>query len=153
MNVYRPTVRYAPVFRDYVDSIFKATTLDRNQIIRAGLFVAAHTKEFHAILKRYQKKDVPLPRPNWSLSDHELWLEQCPITVRGGEDVNADSTRRRKTSNDSRNVKGRSVLQQDILPTTNRCVTSITRREGEISSERHKSIHIQETGGIVIRFE
>jgi hypothetical protein len=153
MSVYRPTVRYAPVFSDYVNSVFQAMTLDCNQIIRAALFAAAHSERFYSILKQYQKKDVPLLRPNWNVGDHELWLEQCPAMVRRGENVNADSTRRRKTSNDSRNVKGRSVLQQDVLPTSDRCITSITRREGEISSEQHKSIHIRETGGIVIRFE
>ena len=43
--VYRPTVRYADVFRDYIDSIFQATTLGRNQIIRGALFAAAQSKE------------------------------------------------------------------------------------------------------------
>ncbi len=56
MSVYRPTVRYAPVFRNYVDAVFHATTLDRNQIIRAALFTAAHTKEFQMLLRQYQKK-------------------------------------------------------------------------------------------------
>lgn len=78
MNAYRPTVRYAPVFRDYVDSVFRATTLDRNQIIRAALFAAAYSERFYSILKQYQKKDVPLPSPPWQLEQKELWMEQTP---------------------------------------------------------------------------
>ncbi len=36
--MYRPTVRYDDVFKEYIDSLFHATHLDRNQIIRAALF-------------------------------------------------------------------------------------------------------------------
>jgi hypothetical protein len=61
MSVYRPTVRYAPEFREYVDAVFRATTLDRNQIIRAALFAAAYSKEFQDILLKFKRKDVPLP--------------------------------------------------------------------------------------------
>jgi len=149
MNVYRPTVRYAPVFRDYVESIFRATTLDRNQIIRAALFAAAHSEKFYSILKQYQKKDVPLPCPSWKMTDHELWLEQCPENRRGGEDVNANTTRRGETSVASEHVAG-TQLQQHALA-TNRRVEPPARREGEISSERQRPIQFRETGGIVIR--
>jgi hypothetical protein len=144
MSVYRPTVRYSPIFRDYVNAVFHATTLDRNQIIRAALFTAAHTKEFHDMLKQYQKKDVPLPRPKWGLSDHQFWLEQCPEMVKGGEDVNVDSIRNREAANDSRNIARRF----DVPTTTDRRIPSNTRREGEISTKR-----FQQTGGIVIRIE
>jgi len=92
MSVYRPTVRYAPVFRDYVNDVFKETHLDRNQIIRLALFVAAHTKEFRDVLTDYKKKDVLLPSPSWRLSDHHYWLEQCPVIEREGRDVNAIAT-------------------------------------------------------------
>jgi hypothetical protein len=144
MSVYRPTVRYSPVFKDYVDSVFHATTLDRNQIIRAALFTAAHSKEFHDMLKQYQKKDVPLPRPKWGLSDHQFWLEQCPEMVKGGEDVNANSTRNREAANDSRNIERRF----DVLPKASRCISPIERREREVPTKR-----FQQTGGIVIRIE
>lgn len=147
MSVYRPTVRYAPVFRDYVDAVFHATTLDRNQIIRAALFTAAHTKEFQMLLKQYQKKDVPLPCPSWTMTDHELWLEQCPETKRGGEDVNANATRRGETSVASEHVARTRLLQS----AENRRVEPPARREGEISSERQRPIQFRETGGIVIR--
>jgi hypothetical protein len=144
MSVYRPTVRYAPVFRDYVDAVFHATTLDRNQIFRAALFTAAHSKEFHDILKQYQKKDVPLPRPAWKLSDHQFWLEQCPEMVKGGEDVNANSTRNREVANDSRNIERRF----DVLPKASRCISPIERRERKVPTKR-----FQQTGGIVIRIQ
>jgi hypothetical protein len=144
MTVYRPTVRYSPVFRDYVNAVFHATTLDRNQIIRAALFTAAHSMEFQELLKQYQKKDVPLPRPKWGLSDHQFWLEQSPEMAKGGEDVNANSTRSRKAANDSRNIERRF----DVPSTTYRRIPSITRQEGEISTKR-----FQQTGGIVIRIE
>jgi hypothetical protein len=144
MTVYRPTVRYASIFRDYVNAVFHATTLDRNQIIRAALFTAAHTKEFHDMLKQYQKKDVPLPRPKWGLSDHQFWLEQSPEMVKGGEDVNVDSIRNREVANDSRNIERRF----DVPSTTDRGIPSITRREGEVPTKR-----FQQTGGIVIRIE
>jgi hypothetical protein len=64
MTVYRPTVRYSPVFKDYVDSVFRATTLDRNQIIRAALYTAAHSMEFQELLKQYQKKTSLSPAQN-----------------------------------------------------------------------------------------
>jgi hypothetical protein len=144
MTVYRPTVRYASIFRDYVNAVFHATTLDRNQIIRAALFTAAHSMEFQELLKQYQKKDVPLPRPKWGLSDHQYWMEQSPEMVKGGEDVDDDSTRSRKTPNDSRNFERRF----DVPSTTDRRIPSITRREGEVLTKR-----FQQTGGIVIRIE
>ena len=59
--VYRPTVRYSPVFKDYVDSVFNSTRLDRNQIIRLALFVAAHSKEYRTILEKFKRTDVSLP--------------------------------------------------------------------------------------------
>lgn len=94
--MYRPTVRYDEVFRIYVDALFHATHLDRNQLIRAALFAAAHSKEFQGLLKPYQKGDVPLPSPPWSLEQNSFWREQCPKIKAEGEDVNADFTRTRE---------------------------------------------------------
>jgi hypothetical protein len=87
--MYRPTVRYADVYRDYVNDVFHATTLDRNQIIRLALFVAANSPEYNAILRQYQKADVSLPRPKWHPNQSPLWMEQEPIGIEEGEDVNA----------------------------------------------------------------
>jgi hypothetical protein len=158
MSVYRPTVRYAPAFRDYVDSVFQATTLDRNQIIRAALFAAAHTKEFYDILIDYKKEDVPLPCPKWRLSDHHYWLEQCPVIEKGGKDVNANSTRRTEFQNVPRNDETRSVLLSDVSSAVssakNGRIQSIERRDGKISTEQLQSdgrIRIREAGGITIR--
>jgi len=61
--MYRPTVRYDDIFREYVDSLFHATNLDCNQILRAAFFAAAHSEKFQNLLQPHQKKDVPLPSP------------------------------------------------------------------------------------------
>lgn len=74
--VYRPTVRYSDVFKEYVDSVFSTTRLDRNQILRLALFIAAHSKEYKSILKNYKHADVSLPHPSWTLSEHEYWKDQ-----------------------------------------------------------------------------
>ena len=44
--MYRPTVRYDDIYRTYVDRLFKATKLDRNQILRCALFAAAYNHQF-----------------------------------------------------------------------------------------------------------
>jgi glycine cleavage system protein P-like pyridoxal-binding family len=59
--MYRPTVRYADIYKQYIDLIFHATTLDWNQIIRAELFTAAYSKEFWELLSKYRKCDVHPP--------------------------------------------------------------------------------------------
>jgi hypothetical protein len=84
-----------------VDALFHATHLDRNQIIRGDLFSAAHSKEFLALLKPYQKDDVLLPSPLWSLEQDGFWLEQCPKTREGGKDVNAELTGAGETKKDT----------------------------------------------------
>ncbi|WP_430483145.1 hypothetical protein [Rossellomorea marisflavi] len=86
--MYRPTVRYADVYRNYVNEVFHATTLDRNQIMRLALFVAANSPEFNVILRQHGKRDVPLPRPTWRPSHTALWMEQDPEIKAEGEDVN-----------------------------------------------------------------
>ncbi|MEI5909440.1 hypothetical protein WAK64_20640 [Bacillus spongiae] len=91
--MYRPTVRYSDEFRDYVNQLFQSTTLDRNQIIRGALFAAAHSKEFHSLLKPYLKDDVLPPSPTWSIDDDRLWREQSANKREGGKDVNHDDSR------------------------------------------------------------
>jgi hypothetical protein len=86
--MYRPTVRYADCYQQYVDKMFQSTTLDRNQIIRAALFTAAHSDEFLKLMKQNQKADVPLPSPLWDLDNTTLWREQSPKTTGEGKDVN-----------------------------------------------------------------
>lgn len=87
--MYRPTVRYSEVYRQFVDDVFHATSLDRNQVIRLALFIAASSPEYNAILSKYKKADVPLPRPKWRPNQSPLWLEQDPQIKEEGEDVNA----------------------------------------------------------------
>lgn len=85
--MYRPTVRYDEVFRDYVNDLFHATHLDRNQIMRGALFAAAHSKEFQALLKPFQKNGVALPSAPWHLSEYGYWMEKSPNLQLGGRDV------------------------------------------------------------------
>jgi hypothetical protein len=74
--VYRPTVRYPDIYKNYIEDVYKATELDRNQIIRLALFVAAHSKEYTSILQKHQSADVPLPRPDWRLDEEGCWKDQ-----------------------------------------------------------------------------
>ncbi|WP_110113286.1 hypothetical protein [Bacillus sp. CGMCC 1.16541] len=73
---YRPTVRYSEIYKNYVEDVFKGTNLDRNQIIRLALFVAAHSDEYRSILKKHKIGDVPLPYPEWGLEEEACWKEQ-----------------------------------------------------------------------------
>lgn len=89
--MYRPTVRYHEAFRDYVDGLFQSTHLDRNQIIRAALFTAAHSPGFLRLMNENKKGDVLLPSPVWQLSDSRLWMEQNPnIEKREGDVSNVN---------------------------------------------------------------
>ncbi|MEH7466124.1 hypothetical protein V7195_06355, partial [Priestia megaterium] len=86
VDTYRPTVRYHSMYRTYVDSLFQATELDRNQIMRCALFTAAHNPVFLALMNQYKMSDVPLPSSPWHPSSHPLWMEQEPnIEEKGGE--------------------------------------------------------------------
>jgi hypothetical protein len=73
---YRPTVRYSDIYKDYVEDVYKATHLDRNQIIRLALFIAAHSPEYNAILKKYKIGDVSLPHPGWEKDEERAWKDQ-----------------------------------------------------------------------------
>jgi hypothetical protein len=93
--VYRPTVRYDNRFRDYVNDLFQATTLDRNQIMRLALFLLGHTKEGKEILTLHLKKNSSLPSPNWSPQHGGLWKARAIETLEGGrtsvEDITIES--------------------------------------------------------------
>ncbi|MFC0561460.1 hypothetical protein [Halalkalibacter alkalisediminis] len=77
--MYRPTVRYEDVYKEYVENVFNATHLDRSQIIRAALFIAGHTEQFSRIVDPYLKRGMSLPSPLWEEEDEELWLNQKTI--------------------------------------------------------------------------
>ncbi|USL11054.1 hypothetical protein [Bacillus bombysepticus] len=80
--VYRPTVRYSDVYKDYIENVYKSTDLDRNQIFRLALFVAAHSDEFKSILQKHKIADVPLPCPYWDRGEEDCWKEQNYIKKR-----------------------------------------------------------------------
>lgn len=76
-KLYRPTVRYDEVFRDYVEQVNKTTILDCNQIFRLALFIAAHSDDFKQIIAEYKKEDVTgLPVPGWEVWEDGYWLNR-----------------------------------------------------------------------------
>ena len=58
--MYRPTVRYSDAYKEHINNLFHSTTLDRNQILRLALHVAAHSEQFKQIISKYKSSDVPL---------------------------------------------------------------------------------------------
>jgi hypothetical protein len=84
--MYRPTVRYSEVYRQFVDDVFHATTLDRNQIIRLALFIAAHSEEYQAVLGDHLRiNSSSLPHAKWRPDQANLWREQEPAIVDDAE--------------------------------------------------------------------
>lgn len=49
--MYRPTIRCSDIYKDYINDLFHATDLDRNQIIRATLFSTVHSELFQSIMR------------------------------------------------------------------------------------------------------
>jgi len=149
--VYRPTVRYADIFKDYVDDIFHATTLDRNQIIRAALFTSICSKEFQSLIKQYKKKDVPLPSQYWSIEQHELWMEQNPVITKGGKDANVTNNigeekgvrcQKQKTRGKTEIQKNREGIQSE---------TKEKASHSRTPERPIRKVHPNDQGGIVIR--
>lgn len=159
--MYRPTVRYNNVYRTYIDSLFKSTNLDRNQIFRLALFTAAYDPKFIEVLRQHQKKDVPLPSPKWSHSMHHIWLEQDLEIKEGGsnndyiegERENSSSSKISGTSRSCRSIPGTTIQskQQYTLPTRkkqpNRRQPPTKGFTGEIPS-----IQFSNSGGIKFDF-
>src|ERR1700730_15498559 len=77
---YRPSVRYSSMYEKYIKEVDESTHLDRNQIIRLALFVAAHSPEYQSILKKYKKPDTTLPQADWGLDEEGLWKNQNYIS-------------------------------------------------------------------------
>jgi hypothetical protein len=134
--LYRPTIRYSDTYKEYVDSLFQATTLDRNQIIRAALFVAAHSKDFLSLIQEHKKGDAPTPSPTWSLSDNALWMEMDPKTIGKRDDVNVNHTRTRKDEKNTRSIERGTITeakkenQRTIQGRTREVPTRITNQGG-----------------------
>jgi hypothetical protein len=111
--------------------MFHATKLDRNQIIRAALFAAAHSEQFLEILEPYMKKEAPAPK--WSLSDNSYWLAQKAK----GEDVNDDGSTEVKKGDGDNGDDGRGRVESMGEPAE--------RRTGTIPSGS-----IRVTGGALV---
>ena len=138
--MYRPTVRYADCYQQYVDNLFQVTHLDRNQIIRAALFTAAHSPGFLKLMHQNRRGDVPLPSPLWQLKQSDLSRGQSSKAREEERDVNDCNDRNGKVEDDIRVVE----------PGTR--VTKIDGRQPEEQgSERKVSKRIQTSGGIQIR--
>ena len=147
--MYRPTVRYDDVFKQYVDDLFRATDLDRNQIIRGALFAAAHSKEFHRLLEEHKRKDVPLPHPSWQLSDNHYWKEQRPKIKEGGRDVSHDKSRRESEGlKTTGGIIGDGGRKESEPNKQHRRLESVKGRSRALPSER---IRIRKEGGITIK--
>jgi hypothetical protein len=86
---YRPTVRYPNEFKNYVDDLFQATHLDRNQIFRAALFFFGRDQSRN-FLEFHIKRDCKLPSPLIDqYPNHEFYMDfpkNLNLTV-GGRDV------------------------------------------------------------------
>ncbi|OIK14245.1 hypothetical protein BIV60_12115 [Bacillus sp. MUM 116] len=140
---YRPTVRYCDEFKNYINETFRATRLDRNQILRLALFVAAHSDEFKRLLEQYKRRrDVPASSPNWSLNDHHLWMESAPRSVGEGGNENINDSRR-KINNVI--AAPESSLGTRAINIENRCIQEGGKQVGEVLTERKVF-----TGGIKI---
>ncbi|MGG0545251.1 hypothetical protein ABEY63_25595 [Priestia aryabhattai] len=134
--MYRPTVRYSEVYRQYVDELFHLTSLDRNQIIRCGLFSSVQNPIFIDIMNQYKRNDVPLPSPLWTVHDHHVWMEQDPEIKAEGERRHDVSERKESITQPSGILRTSTLnggLSTSILPsnqteTQNRCKSSVTGR-------------------------
>lgn len=137
--MYRPTVRYSDVYKEHINSLFHSTTLDRNQILRLALHVAAHSDHFNQILSRYKRGDLPLSSPVWKLDSPGLWMDNTLEETEGGKYVNE-------------------IQQEEVKET--RVVESISRTDDKEQHrrklqtegrERQIPTRIRNQGGITIR--
>ncbi|MDY0944323.1 hypothetical protein [Priestia megaterium] len=162
VDTYRPTVRYHSMYRTYVDSLFQATELDRNQIMRCALFTAAHNPVFLALMNQYKMSDVPLPSSPWQPSSHPLWMEQEPnIEEKGGGEH--DDLERKGTSTNTSTLLGTSTDGQSMSgttiesgrqPFTNEKAARITRRQQPIErrTRTFPTLQLSNNGGIKLDF-
>ncbi|MBY0214772.1 hypothetical protein [Priestia aryabhattai] len=162
IDTYRPTVRYHSIYRTYVDSLFQATKLDRNQIMRCALFTAAHNPVFLALMNQYKMSDVPLPSSPWQPSSHQLWMEQEPnIEEKGGgehDDLERKGTATNtstllRTSTDGQSMAG-ATIQSKQQPSTSEKAARITRRQQPIErrTRAFPTLQLSNNGGIKLDF-
>ncbi|MGN2275164.1 hypothetical protein [Priestia megaterium] len=162
VDTYRPTVRYHSMYRTYVDTLFQATELDRNQIMRCALFTAAHNPVFLALMNQYKMTDVSLPSSPWQPSSHSLWMEQEPnIEEKGGEEY--DDLERKGTSTNTSTLLGTSTdvqsmsgttIQSELQPSTTEKTARITRRQQPIERRTRTvpTLQLSNNGGIRLDF-
>lgn len=160
--MYRPTVRYDDIYRTYVDDLFRATKLDRNQIFRCALFAAAYNHQFLALMNRYKKDDVPLPSPQWSHSSHQLWLgREASREENGGSQC--EYIEREGTSSNLIEISGTPRVSQSIPRTTlsqKQQGSSLNKKEQknrrqqtiERRTRTFPSLQLSNNGGIRIDF-
>ncbi|TLS37723.1 hypothetical protein [Pseudalkalibacillus caeni] len=146
--MYRPTVRYGDVYRDFVKELQQVTSLDANQIIRLALFAAPFNRLFRAQVKERLKSDVPLPSPAWEAIEHGYWLEQSyKPEEEKGDDVNVELARRGPGERIIEIVESRSA-QED----KSRCVEQIPRREWKVPSGEQNRTVLKNQNGIKFNF-
>lgn len=141
--MYRPTIRCADIYKDYLDSLADVTGLDRNQLIRLALFSAPFSNLFIAQVEQ-KAVDVPIPSPIWKVYDHDLWLEQDPKQEKGGMDVNAKCRRTEAASVTPRNDVGRRNSEGCEQPERQQ---SEARQSRQVPSQRV----IRDQGGVTIK--
>ncbi|MEB4859110.1 MULTISPECIES: hypothetical protein [Priestia] len=162
VDTYRPTVRYHSIYRTYVDSLFHATGLDRNQIIRCALFTAANNPVFLALMNQYKVSDVPLPSSPWQPSSHSLWMEQEPRIEEKGGDKHDDFERQGTftstftllgTSTDGQSISG-ATNQPNQHSSTREKAVRITRRQQPIERRPREipTLQLSNNGGIRLDF-
>jgi hypothetical protein len=87
---YRPTVRYSDDMKAYVDDLFYATHLDRNQLFRAALFFFGSDSLSKNFLETHVKKQMQLPSPlTVQQPNHDFFMKFAnflDLSV-GGRDV------------------------------------------------------------------
>ncbi|NLR46269.1 hypothetical protein [Priestia megaterium] len=162
VDTYRPTVRYHSMYRIYVDSLFQATKLDRNQIMRCALFTAAHNPVFLALMNQYKMSDVPLPSSPWQPSSHPLWMEQEPnIEEKGGgehDDLERKGTATNtstllRTSTDGQSLSG-ATIQSKQQPSTSEKAAGPARHQQPIErrTRTFPTLQLSNNGGIKLDF-
>jgi hypothetical protein len=139
--MYRPTVRYDDCFKEYVEELFRATTLDRNQIMRLALFLLGHTKEGKDVLTFFSSSSLPVPL--WDKNNMVLWYgKPCGFTFTAGERLEEKGV----TSNES--------INQTSVSGPEGAATRRDDREVYHETEKKKTKYIARVGsGTTILYE
>lgn len=75
--MYEPKIRCADAYREYIDRLYKATKLDRNQIVRLAMFCAPFSGLFQSKIEgRHLKDGQTLPPASWNQKQDGIWLTQ-----------------------------------------------------------------------------